>query len=74
MYCNGKEYKKCTVHVPRRNPLSTSSDGNIPTRFVLMFCPFHQETSGLQWSITEGNQRKSAVFQNDASAHIHCTH
>jgi len=71
MHCYGKSNAKVgTVHVPRRNPLSTSSDGNIPTCFVLMFCPFHQETSGLQWKIRENNQERSAVFFKLMPVHI----
>ena len=72
-----KQCKKGTVHVPLRNPLSTSSDGNIPTCFVLMFCPFHQETSGLQCTIKEDIQNQQALpvlfLLNHASAHT-CIH
>ena len=60
--------------IPRRNPLSTSSEGNIPTHFVLMFCPFHHETSGLQMANKRRKSGRNSHDTDDTSAHTQTMH
>ena len=43
-----RKKRKKNEWLPRLNPFSTSSEGNIPTCFVLMFWPRHHEDSGLK--------------------------